>query len=115
MEELTKKIDNASTSSTPIAVTPANSSNMSAPGNSNSTSTSSSKSALTMERYNQIKDGMSYSEVADILGSGGTETMSSGTGKYKVTSYKWEGDNYEFITVIFMGDKMTQKVQANLK
>jgi len=75
----------------------------------------SPESALSMEKYNKIKNGMSYKQVAEILGGEGTETMSSGEGKYKVTSYKWEGENFQFITCVFMGDKMTSKVQANLK
>ncbi|HEX8246655.1 MAG TPA: DUF3862 domain-containing protein [Pyrinomonadaceae bacterium] len=80
-----------------------------------SPTTGSSKSGLSMEKYNQLKNGMNYKQVAEVLGSEGTETMSSGEGKYKVTSYKWEGEEYQFITVVFMGDKMTSKVQANLK
>jgi hypothetical protein len=82
---------------------------------SNKTKTGSSKNALSMEKYNQIKNGMSYKQVVEILGSEGTETMSSGEGKYKVTSYKWEGEDFQFITVVFMGDKVNSKVQANLK
>lgn len=80
-----------------------------------STSDSPKSTALTMEKYNQIKNGMTYKQVVEIIGSEGTETMSSGEGKYKVTSYKWEGDNFQFITTVFMGDKLTSKVQANLK
>jgi hypothetical protein len=114
MQELSKKIDNAAATPVPVSTTPANNSTSSTPGKGNSNS-SSTTSALTMDKYNQIKEGMSYTEVVALLGSEGTETLSSGSGKYKVTSYKWEGDNFEFITVIFMGDKMTQKVQANLK
>jgi hypothetical protein len=80
-----------------------------------STSDGSKNTALTMEKYNQIKNGMSYKQVVEIIGSEGTETMSSGEGKYKVTSYKWEGDNYQFINAVFMGDKLNSKVQSNLK
>lgn len=89
--------------------------------NTNTTSTTSNdnsstkSSGLTMEKYNQIKNGMNYKQVAEIIGSEGTETMSSGEGKYKVTSYKWEGEQFQFITCVFMGDKLTSKVQANLK
>jgi hypothetical protein len=95
------------TSGTPVANTTVS--------ESNKTKTSSSKNALSMEKYNQIKNGMSYKQVVEILGSEGTETMSSGEGKYKVTSYKWEGEDFQFITVVFMGDKVNSKVQANLK
>lgn len=84
-------------------------------GRNSSSNSSTSSSGLTMEKYNQIKNGMTYKQVVEIIGSEGTETMSSGEGKYKVTSYKWDGEQYQFITCVFMGDKMTSKVQANLK
>jgi hypothetical protein len=86
-----------------------------ATGDSDNKTGDSKSTALTMEKYNQIKNGMTYKQVVEIIGSEGTETMSSGEGKYKVTSYKWEGDNFQFITTVFMGDKLTSKVQANLK
>lgn len=82
---------------------------------STSPGSTDSGSGLTMDKYNQIKNGMSYQEVKDIIGREGTQTMSSGEGKYKVESYKWEGDNYQFISVVFMGGKVNSKVQANLK
>jgi uncharacterized membrane protein len=72
-------------------------------------------SGLTMEKYNKIKNGMSYKEVKDIVGKEGNETMSSGNGKYKVTSYQWKGENYSFLSVVLMGDKVTSKTQANLE
>jgi hypothetical protein len=103
MDELAKKIDNSSTS---------NSSNTST---SNNSSKSDDKSGLTLEKYNQIKNGMSYKEVVDILGKEGVETMDSGSGKYRVQSFKWEGDDYRFITIVMTGDKVTSKFQANLK
>lgn len=78
-------------------------------------STDAKKTGLTMDKYNQIKNGMSYDEVKSIIGSEGTQTMSSGEGKYKVESYKWDGDEYQFISVVFMGGKVNSKVQANLK
>jgi len=78
-------------------------------------STDDKKTGLTMDKYNQIKNGMSYDEVKTIIGSEGTQTMSSGEGKYKVESYKWDGDDYQFISVVFMGGKVNSKVQANLK
>lgn len=78
-------------------------------------SSSKSSSNLTLGKFKQIKDGMSYKEVVEIIGSEGIETASSGKGKYKVMTYQWKDDNFKFIYCVFMGDKMTSKTQANLE
>jgi hypothetical protein len=72
-------------------------------------------SRITMAQYTQIKNGMSYKDVKDIMGEEGTEVSSSGDGKYKVASYKWEGEGFKFINIVLVGDKVTAKYQANLK
>ena len=95
--------------STPTTSSPTSSSPSTSPGSSDTGSN------LTMEKYNKIQNGMSYQEVKDIIGREGTQTMSSGEGKYKVESYKWEAEDYKFISVVFMGGKVNSKVQANLK
>ena len=78
-------------------------------------STDKKITGLTLDKYNQIKNGMTYKEVRDIIGSDGTQTMSSGEGKYKVESYKWEGENFQYLSIVTMGDKVTSKVQNGLK
>jgi Beta-lactamase inhibitor (BLIP) len=102
----------ANQSKTPSS-TPSTSSNTSS--SPTSSSSPASKSSLSLDKYNQIKNGMTYKEVVAIIGSDGTETSSSGEGKYKVTSYQWKGGDYEYIYGVFMGDKLTSKTQANLK
>ncbi len=101
LQELAKE-GKTSPSSTPIVA-------------NTSTSPTSSSTSLTMDKYNQIKNGMTYQEVVNIIGKEGNETMSSGEGKYKVESYKWEGEDYQFISVVITGGKVNSKVQANLK
>jgi Beta-lactamase inhibitor (BLIP) len=98
--------------------TPSSSPNVSNTSSSpkTTTPTKNGKASLSLDKYNQIKNGMSYKDIVNIIGSEGVETMSSGDGKYKVTSYKWEGEgDFEFIYAVFTGDKMSSKTQANLK
>ncbi len=73
------------------------------------------KSSLTLAKYNQIKDKMSYKEVVAILGTEGTETSSSKIGAYKIASYKWDGGDFQMIYCTFSNDKLSSKTQANLK
>lgn len=89
----------------------------SSPATSSNTATATKKSAsgLSLDKYNQIKNGMTYKQVVEIIGSEGTETMSSGNGKYKVESYKWDGEGYEYLSIVLSGGKVTSKTQANLK
>ncbi len=78
-------------------------------------STSSTESAsLSMDKYEQIKNGMSHDEVSKILGSNGTETRSSTVGKIELRSYKWESDKTQRIYVNFRDDKVNSKSQSGL-
>lgn len=78
-------------------------------------SPTSSSGGLTLEKYNQIKDGMSLKEVNDLLGKEGVESSSSKVGSTKISTYKWQGNDYEYIFCNFTNDKLTFKSQANLK
>lgn len=104
LQEIAKEAENSSRTN----------SSSTTPTTSDSPKSSDSKE-LTLEKYNQIKNGMSYKEVCDILGKEGVETMDSGSGKYRVQSFKWEGNDYKFITIVMTGDKVSSKFQANLK
>jgi len=96
--------------------TPYVSNTSSSPTSSSSPPSSpSSSSGLTMAKYDQIKDGMSYKEVTDIIGKEGTEQSSSKVGSTTIKTMKWQGVDYEFIFVNFTNDKVTFKSQANLK
>jgi hypothetical protein len=98
-----------SPSSTPVV---ANTS--SSPTGTSSPATTSS-SGLTLAKYNQIKDGMSLKEVNDLLGKEGQESSSTKVGSSRIATYKWQGDDYEYIFCNFTNDKLTFKSQANLK
>jgi hypothetical protein len=77
--------------------------------------TGSDDAELTMEKFNQIKNGMTYDECVEIMGSEGNQIVSAGEGKYKVESYKWEGDNFQYVMLSFMGGKLNSKAQNGLK
>ncbi|MEZ5428141.1 MAG: DUF3862 domain-containing protein [Pyrinomonadaceae bacterium] len=69
---------------------------------------------LSIDKFNQIKNGMSYQEVVNILGSEGTETRSSESGNIKIVSYKWEGDKFQRVFATFRDGKLTSKAQTGL-
>lgn len=105
MDELSKKSNSS----------PASSSPSSSSDNSESTSSDTKSSTLTLEKYNKIKNGMSYKEVVDIVGSEGTETSNSEIGKYKTVVYKWDGEGFSYLIATFQNDKMSFKSQYGLK
>ncbi len=78
-------------------------------------STSDSKAGLTLEKFNQLQNGMKYEEVVKILGSDGVETSNYSSGSFKTTTYKWEGENYARVTATFRNGELTTKMQSNLK
>lgn len=84
---------------------------------STSTPATETKSAagLTLEKFNELKNGMKYDEVVKVLGSEGVETSSFSSGNLKTVTYKWEGENYARITVTFRNDELTSKIQSSLK
>jgi hypothetical protein len=109
LNELANKDNSSSPSPTPY-VTGSPGSTTTPPANK-----TTSSSALTKENFTRIKNGMSYKQVVEILGSEGEETSSSEIGRYKVASYKWSGPDYSMIYGVFTNDKLTSKTQANLK
>ena len=77
--------------------------------------TTNKKNGLTLDKFNQIKDGMNYKEVVQIIGSEGTQVATLGEGKTEFKSYKWDGEKSQYILISFVGGKMFQKDQNGLK
>ena len=73
-------------------------------------------SKVTQENYDKIENGMTLAQVQAILGKGELQTGASGAigglgGSAKM--YKWvDGD--KTITITFVNDKVTTKVQTSL-
>lgn len=69
----------------------------------------------TLEKYNQVQNGMTLSEVEAIMGKG-TLSDESKFGSYYSTGYSWSGKNgYSYMSASFDGDKLTYKSQGNLE
>lgn len=71
----------------------------------------------TMAEYNQIKSGMSYAQVVEIIGGPGTEMSSSDIGGIHTVMYMWQGVGVlgANMNAIFQNDKLVQKAQAGLR
>jgi outer membrane protein assembly factor BamE (lipoprotein component of BamABCDE complex) len=94
---------------------PAPSAPSSAPDTAATPSSAGRSPQLTIDKYNQLKNKMTRSEVERILGGPGTEFSSSTGGGVTYSVYKWEGDDYKMIIITFENDKVFSKSQTGLK
>lgn len=80
------------------------------------TSTGGTSSYLTYENYLKICNGMTYTEVVNILGGQKGELDSSaGNGEYRLEYYSWTSSvNYDSIVVCFENGKVSAKSQFGL-
>lgn len=69
---------------------------------------------ITLEQFNNVKEGMSYEEVVGLLGEG---EVSSVTKIFDVTStmYEWVNKDGSNMNAIFQGNSLMSKSQFNLK
>lgn len=70
---------------------------------------------VTMARYNQVSNGMTYQEVVDAMGKEGKEVARSGSGDNEIVTYSWVNSDGTNMTATFQGGKMVSKVQIGLK
>lgn len=70
---------------------------------------------VTLAGFNAIRNGMSYQQVARILGEQGEEMSSAGDGQFKTNIYSWKagflGAN---MNVTFQGGRVMAKAQFGL-
>lgn len=76
---------------------------------------------VTRANYDEIKTGMSYSEVVDIIGSEGDEAASTSMEGVEgvmpsITTkiYSWQNSDGSNMNVTFQNDEMISKAQAGL-
>lgn len=71
---------------------------------------------VTKAKFDQIKTGMSYDEVKDLIGSDGEITSMSKIADTTLMSYVWKGEKkFSSLRGSFKDGKLTSKSQANLK
>ncbi|RAL21426.1 DUF3862 domain-containing protein [Thermoflavimicrobium daqui] len=70
---------------------------------------------VTMEKFKQIKSGMSYEEVVKIIGFEGTEMSSNELAGIKTVMYSWQNDDGSNMNAMFQNNKLNSKAQFGLK
>nr|WP_304654723.1 DUF3862 domain-containing protein [Sporolactobacillus sp. STSJ-5] len=79
---------------------------------------SGSSAKITMKKFDQVKNGMTYDQIKSIIGGDGAKDSESGTegsADYTVI-YSFQGSNLgSNATFMFQGGKLINKAQAGLK
>ena len=79
---------------------------------------------VTLEKYEQLDTGMTYEQVAKIIGTRGKKlpvsnhkelTRDGLTGNQLFVTYRWKNPNGSGMTATFQQGRMTLKHQARLK
>lgn len=72
---------------------------------------------ITLNEFNKIKNGMSYDEVCEIVGSEGTVSSESGSGQYSLKIITWYGNGTagSNANVSFTNNEVSGKAQVGLK
>jgi hypothetical protein len=83
---------------------------------SSESTTSEPMTGVTKANYNELKTGMTYSQVVQVLGKDGDELSSNEIGDIKTVMYKWDGDSFgSNMNAMFQNDKLMSKAQIGLK
>lgn len=71
---------------------------------------------ITLEQYNKIKEGMTYQQVVNIVGSEGSLTANSSAGGISIEMYTWVGDgSYAVAEIGFQNGKVISMTQIGLE
>ena len=82
----------------------------------NSIQVEAQKGDITLAEYNQIKVGMTYSQVVQIIGTEGTFSSETQIGNYNYKYYTWNGVGVgASATISFYNNTVYSKSQFNLK
>jgi len=74
---------------------------------------------MSMDEFEQIKNGMTYEQVTEIVGSTGEIVSETGTPGYYTVTYQFKGGGSMWgnanAQLMFQGGKLTTKTQMGLK
>lgn len=71
---------------------------------------------ITMSNYDRLKTGMTYKQVAEILGKDGIELSSNEIAGIKTAMYQWQGESLGAnMNAMFQSGKLISKAQSGLK
>jgi hypothetical protein len=69
---------------------------------------------VTMAKYSQLREGMTYQEVTKIIGTNGEQISSSDIAGYKTVMYQWINTNGSNMNAMFQNGHMVSKAQFGL-
>lgn len=85
------------------------------PSGSSKSSTTTKKTEYTLSQFNSLKNGSSYTQVAEQMGGEGTLVTESVFDGVTYADYSWDNPDGSSIMVSFVGDALESKIQAGLK
>lgn len=69
---------------------------------------------ITMSKFEQVKEGMSYEQVKEIIGDSGAVISSSELGGVKTVMYQWQNPSGANMNAMFQNGKLVNKAQFGL-
>ncbi len=85
----------------------------------NTSTTQIESTKITLDKFNQIKTGMTYEEVVEIIGEEGTvlsEVNLTGDEQYHTIIYNWKAkNNIANANITFQAGKVVSKAQMGLE
>jgi hypothetical protein len=69
---------------------------------------------VTLDKYERLRDGMSYEEAVEILGEGGLEESRTAEGTVTMVVYTWSNKDGSRLTATFQNGKLVDKQQSDL-
>jgi hypothetical protein len=70
---------------------------------------------VTQAQYDRIREGMTYEQVLDVIGTDGQELSRSNMAGYSTVMYSWTNPNGSNMNAMFQNDRLINKAQFGLR